>query len=425
MVAKPTAGYSAFPDFLVNASHAYWTNELKMWHNNWPYDGFWLDINDLSSWCTGSCGTGNLEKQPVHVPFGLPGEPGIISFSYPEGFEITNASEAAIASSASASLAAASPSPTTTGTPVVGYTSPTPGVRNITFPLYALNNTLTGHSLKYWEVAPYTTHNDKYNTTTYETHNLYGHLSGVASYNGLLEVFPGKRPFFLSRSTSPGDGNITGHWGGDTNSRWGNMYMTISEALGFSIAGMPYFGVETCGFNLNADMELCTRWMELSAFFPLYRNHNSRPGNTIDQFAYTWANTAEGTRKAMDVRFKLLPYQYTLFWKANQRGETVMRAVQWEFPDDESLKAVDNQFMLGPSILITPVLVPLATTVQGVFPGTEPWYDWYTYKQVDVQPGKNKTLDAPLVHIPVHVRGGSIIPSQQPGNTTKTTRMNP
>ncbi|KAJ4379014.1 hypothetical protein N0V86_005891 [Didymella sp. IMI 355093] len=419
-------GFSVWPDFMHNATQDFWTNEMQLYHEQLPFDGWWLDINDMSSWCTGSCGTGRLQDNPVHVPFKLPGEPGQINYEYPEAFDVTNATEAASASAASASQASAYPTPTTTTvTGTVGFTSPTPGVRNITFPPYALNLTLEGHSLLREAVAPYATHNDGYNTTEYELHNTYGYVSGKVTYNALLSVFPGKRPFWISRSTSPGSGAITGHWGGDTNSRWGNMFMTIPQALTFSVAGIPYFGVETCGFNGNADMELCTRWMQLSAFFPLYRNHNSR--NTIAQEAFRWATTAEATRRVMDVRFRLLPYQYTLFYAAHKRGETVLRALSWNFPDDESLKSIDNQFMLGPSILITPVLAPLLRTSQGVFPGVPDtrWYDWYTLEEVQAQPGQNVTLEAPLEHIPVHVRGGSIIASQTPGNTTKMTRMNP
>lgn len=97
----------------------------------------------------------------------------------------------------------------------LGFTSATPGVRNITFPPYALNLTLEGHSLLRQAVAPYATHNDGYNTTEYELHNTYGYVSGKATYNALLSVFPGKRPFWIARSTSPGSGAITGHWGGD------------------------------------------------------------------------------------------------------------------------------------------------------------------------------------------------------------------
>jgi alpha-glucosidase len=130
----------------------------------------------------------------------------------------------------------------------------------------------------------------------------------------------------------------------------------------------------------------------------------------------------------MDIRYSLLPYTYTLFWKANCQGETVLRALPWEFPNDESLKAIETQFMSGPAILVTPVLVPLATTVQGVFPGVADgtkWYDWYTLEPVDAAPGENKTLDAPLTHQPVHLRSGYIIPIQQAGNTTKMSRLSP
>lgn len=108
-------------------------------------------------------------------------------------------------------------------------------------------------------------------------------------------------------------------------------------------------------------MQLCTRLMQLSAWFPLYRDHNNR--NTIAQEAYRWSTTAEATRRIMDIRYSLLPYTYTLFHKANTAGETVLRALAWVFPDDEDLKAVETQFMSGPSILVTPVLEALATTV--------------------------------------------------------------
>lgn len=166
--------------------------------------------------------------------------------------------------------------------------------------------------------------------------------------------------------------------------------------------------------------------MQLSAWYPFYRNHNNR--NAIPQEAYIWATTAESTRRIMNIRYSLLPYTYTLFHKAHMAGETVLRALAWEFPNDASLAAVETQFMSGPALLITPVLVPLATTVNGVFPGVAEgtiWYDWYNLTKVDVAAGVNKTLEAPLLHQPIHIRGGFIIPTQKPGNTTSTSRKNP
>lgn len=130
----------------------------------------------------------------------------------------------------------------------------------------------------------------------------------------------------------------------------------------------------------------------------------------------------------MAVRYSLLGYMYTLFYHAHTKGETVMRALAWEFPNDESLRETYNQFMLGPSILVTPVLIPNVETVQGVFPGIglgERWYDWYTLTEVDAEPGENVTLQAPLEHINVHVRGGAVLVLQEPKLTTAETTKTP
>lgn len=105
-----------------------------------------------------------------------------------------------------------------------------------------------------------------------------------------------------------------------------------------------------------------------------------------------------------------------------------MRALAWEFPNEPSLAGVDTQFLLGPSILVTPVLEPLVSTVNGVFPGVGSgtvWYDWYNQTAVNAVAGQNTTIDAPLGHIPVYVKGGSILPLQQPGYTTRESRENP
>jgi alpha-glucosidase len=130
----------------------------------------------------------------------------------------------------------------------------------------------------------------------------------------------------------------------------------------------------------------------------------------------------------MNIRYSLIPYTYTLFHQAHEAGETVLRALAWEFPNDSQLAGIETQFMSGPALLVTPVLAPLATTVQGVFPGVAEgtrWYDWYTLEEVKAAPGENKTLEAPLLHQPIHIRGGYIVPIQKAGNTTKTSRLNP
>ena len=154
----------------------------------------------------------------MHPPFLLPGDPLTFDFNYPEGFNITNATEAASAAAASASQASAAsvspvlpPATTTTQ----GRTEPTPGVRNLNYPPYVINNVQAGHALGKSSIAPNATHNDQYNTTEYEMHNLFGLQISNATYHSLLELFPGRRPFTVGRSVFAGSGKTTSHWGGD------------------------------------------------------------------------------------------------------------------------------------------------------------------------------------------------------------------
>lgn len=419
-------GYTVFPDWLSSGAGQWWIDELVTWHKKLAFDGAWIDMSEVSSFCVGSCGSGNITINRVHPPFGLPGEPGSVIYSYPEGFNLTNGTEAKSAAAASSSQDAAVKSsagpaaaPTTTS---YLRTTPTPGVRNVNYPPYVINN--VQGDLAVHAVSPNATHQD--GTEEYDHHNLFGHQILNATYYGLLAAIPDKRPFIIGRSTFVGSGKWAGHWGGDNTSLFAYMLFSISQALSFSLFGIPMFGVDTCGFNGNSDEELCNRWMQLSAFFPFYRNHNTLSANA--QEAYVWSSVIDASKKAMNIRYQLLPYIYTLFYLAHNTGSTVLRALAWEFPNEPSLANVDLQFFLGPAILVTPVLAQGATTVDGVFPGVgkgEVYYDWYTQTAVKAEPGKNTTIEAPLGHIPVYIRGGHVLPIQEPALTTRDSRKNP
>lgn len=443
-------GFTVFPDWVgavMNGTGAFdwWTNEFEMWHSNVSFDGAWLDMSEVSSFCVGSCGSDEelLAMNPVHPPFGLPGEPGNIIYGYPEGFSITNASEAASVSAASSSEAASASSaslasmtmaasntlistasqasPSSTSTSYL-RTTPTPGVRNVNYPPYVINN--VQGDLAIHAVSPNATHNG--GIEEYDVHNLFGHQIINATYNALLKIFPGKRPLIIGRSTFAGSGKWAGHWGGDNTALFYYMQMAIPQALSFSLFGIPMFGVDTCGFNGNTDEELCNRWMMLSSFSSFYRNHNTL--SAISQEPYVWASVADATRKAMSIRYSLLPYIYTTMYHASTSGTTYLRALAWEFPNDPSLASADRQFLVGDAIMVVPVLSQGYTNVSGVFPGIadgETWYDWYNRSAVIASPRENITIDAPLSHIPVYVRGGRVLPMQQPALTTKAARTNP
>lgn len=417
-------GYTVFPDWHNPKSHEFWSNEIATWHQKVAFDGIWIDMSEVSSFCVGSCGTGNLTLNPVHPSFLLPGEPGDVIYDYPESFNVTNSTEAASASAASLSQAAATSTASASTTTSYLRTTPTPGVRDINYPPYVINHVQTGHDLAVHAVSPNATHID--GISDYDVHNLWGYQILNATYHGLLRVWEDKRPFIIGRSTFAGSGKWAGHWGGDNTSKWAYMFFSIPQALSFSLFGIPMFGVDTCGFNGNSDEELCNRWMQLSAFFPFYRNHNVL--SAIPQEPYVWASVIDASKAAMKIRYALLPYMYTLFYLAHTTGSTVMRALSWEFPNDPSLAAVDTQFLLGPSLMVVPVLEPQVDYVKGVFPGVgngEVWYDWYTQSVFDAEPGVNTTISAPLGHIPVFVRGGSILPMQEPALITRDARKTP
>ncbi|KAI0473381.1 glycoside hydrolase family 31 protein [Xylariaceae sp. FL0804] len=391
-------GFCTFGDWIGalfgdGGANRWWISEVAEYHSKIAFDGIWIDMSEVSSFCTGSCGSANRS----YIVDTL-------------GTEDSSSSSR----------------------PALGAVSDT---RDINSPPYTINNykgTLGGNT-----ISPNATHHD--GTVQYDFHNVWGHQLLNATYHALLDIFPGKRPFIIGRSTFAGSGKLAGHWGGDNYSIWPYLYFSIPQALSFSLFGIPMFGVDTCGFADAATAELCGRWMQLSAFFPFYRNHNEI--NAPGQEAYAWGpdgSVAEASRGAMRIRYALLPYLYTLFARSHAAGETVMRALAWEFPDEPWLAGADRQFLLGPALLVTPCLVEGATTVDGVFPGTggtggttdTVWYDWYTgFSAAAVAaitaPGQNVTLDAPLGHIPLHVRGGHVLPMQEPAMTTTAARGTP
>ena len=223
---------------------------MKTYHAKVAFDGAWIDMSEVSSFCVGSCGSGNITMNPVHPGFDLPGEPGSVIYNYPEGFNLTNSTEAASAASASSSQAASASSAggESLSSTSVNYlrTTPTPGVRDVDHPPYVINN-IQG-DLAVHAVSPNATHHD--GTLEYDVHNLYGHQILNATYHALLAAMPGIRPFIIGRSTFSGSGKWAGHWGGDNTSLFMYMFFSIPQALTFSLFGIPMFGVDTCGFQV-------------------------------------------------------------------------------------------------------------------------------------------------------------------------------
>lgn len=258
-------------------------------------------------------------------------------------------------------------------------------------------------------------------STHYNLHNMYGLTEAYATHRALVNV-RGKRPFVLSRSSYPGIGRFSGVWTGDVRSNWDQLQYSIPAVLMFSLFGVPLVGADICGFGGNTSEELCVRWMQLGAFYPFMRNHNDRPNTP--QEPYVFGKEAQAAmRSALNLRYSLLPFLYTLFHHAHTSADTVARPLFMEFPSDPNCQAIDQQFLWGKSLLISPVLE------QGVveLPAYFPFGTWYSLEngQPFYSKGQYLLLPAPLDTINVHVREGHIIPQQEPALTTTASRRNP
>ncbi|KAL7979401.1 hypothetical protein Chor_015425 [Crotalus horridus] len=192
--------------------------------------------------------------------------------------------------------------------------------------------------------------------------------------------------------------------------------------LSFSLFGVPLVGADICGFLSSTTEELCVRWTQLGAFYPFSRNHNTLLEKAQDPTAFSPA-ARTAMKAALELRYTLLPLLYSLFHWAHLQGDTVARPLFFEFPKDEATYTLDKQFLWGRVLLVTPVLEPGADSVIGYFPKGV-WYDYYTGSSVNSS-GESLKMAAPLNHINVHLREGTILPTQKPGGSTWLTRRNP
>uniref|UniRef100_UPI003AAB1127 lysosomal alpha-glucosidase n=1 Tax=Centroberyx gerrardi TaxID=166262 RepID=UPI003AAB1127 len=247
----------------------------------------------------------------------------------------------------------------------------------------------------------------------YNMHSLYGLMEAKASACALKSIL-GKRAFVISRSTFPSQGMYSGHWLGDNRSQWKDLYTSISGILTFNLLGIPLVGADVCGFSEEPQEELCVRWTQLGAFYPFTRNHNAIDMKPQDPTAFSpLACTA--MKQALLLRYSLFPVLYTLFHHAHVLGHTVARPMMFEFPKDVRTYGIDKQFMWGKSLLVTPVLDPGVDYVVGYFPEGL-WYDYYMGDSVRSK-GEELRLQAPLDKINLHLREGTVVPTQRPNLT--------
>lgn len=356
-VGEVWPGLTVFPDFMNPKIIDYWGPLITEFLDGVKVDGLWIDMNECSNFCDGSCNT-NGEAY------------------FEGGFNPDN-------------------------------------------PPYSINNGNSKLPLNVKTLSMTAKHFGE-NALEYNTHSLYGTAEGIVTRKA-LEGYYKKRTFILSRSTFSGAGQHVSHWLGDNFSTWEFLKASIAGIIDFNLFGIPMVGADICGFNGNTTEELCARWQALGAFYPFSRNHNTF--DAYDQYPYTWQTVEDVTIKTLKARYQLTPYFYTLFYNAHIQGGTVARGLFWEYPNDRMTYDIDEQFLLGSNLLVSPVLKEGETSVNAYLPSGV-WYDFWTGSQI-VSSGQHFLFEADLQSIPVHVRGGSIIPMKSSETTTVATRKNP
>ncbi len=244
-----------------------------------------------------------------------------------------------------------------------------------------------------------------------KVHNVYGLEMLKATSEGLQNLRPGLRNFVLGRAGYAGVQRYTATWTGDNTADWDHLKMNITMVLGLGLSGQPYSGADVGGYSDSPSPELMARWMNLGALMPFYRNHTEK--GTLPQEPWAFGlETEKSSQAALKLRYTLMPLLYDQFLEAAQTGAPILRPLFYEFPDDPESFKVEDEFLLGRDLLAAPVVAPGVTSREVYLPSGTSWFDYHTGEEF--RGGKSYEISAPWDKIPLFVRGGGIIPTQEP-----------
>jgi alpha-D-xyloside xylohydrolase len=242
----------------------------------------------------------------------------------------------------------------------------------------------------------------------YNAYPLY-HTTGV--FEGHRRDFPDRRPVILTRSAWAGqqrNGAIS--WSGDIHGDWETFRRQIPAGLNFVAAGLPYWNTDIGGFFAGdpkdpAYGELFTRWFEFGAFTPMFRVHGTGKSKEMWQFN---ADVQPILLKYDRLRYRLLPYIYSLAWQVTSRSGSMMRPLVFDFGADPDALDIGDQYMFGPAMMVAPVVRKGAADRTVYLPGGGDWYDFWTGKRMKAK--ATIVSHAPLDTLPLFVRAGSVLP---------------
>ena len=247
------------------------------------------------------------------------------------------------------------------------------------------------------------------NASHAEIHNVYGMENTRATYEGLKALRPNERAFVMTRASFAGGQRYAVTWTGDNSSTWDHLKLMVHQLINLGLSGFSYAGADVGGFTGGPSPELMTRWFEIAAFTPIFRDHSAKDTPRAEP----WVDGPQQLairRRFVDERYRLMPYLYALADENSRTGDPLMRPVFYDYP--EAARAPCDQsisFSLGKSLLIAPPPKMESPEKYDVCLPPGGWFNYWTGKRVNAA----KVSETPrLDSIPVFVRAGTILPRE-------------
>ena len=268
-----------------------------------------------------------------------------------------------------------------------------------------------------------------------EYFNAYALVNAMAIYDGQRGENPDSRVFLLTRSGFAGlQRYSTATWSGDIGTRWEDMKSQISAGLNFAMSGIPYWTMDIGGFcvekryeqakegseDLKEWRELNTRWFQFGAFCPLFRSHGQYPYREIYNIAPEGHPAYNSMVHYTKLRYRLMPYIYSLAGMTYFNDYTIMRALVMDFTSDVKTHNIGDQYMFGPDLMVAPVYKYKETSRDVYFPNGANWYNFDTREYI--QGNQSKHVSAPYERLPLFVREGAILPMGKDIQSTKESQ---
>ena len=244
--------------------------------------------------------------------------------------------------------------------------------------------------------------------THLQYHNVYGFLMVKASREGIMDVRPEKRPFILTRSNFLGGQRYAATWTGDNGSSWEHLKMSVPMSLTLGLSGQPFSGADIGGFLFNANADLFGNWIGFGAFYPFARGHACAGTNNKEPWAFG-KEIEDASRIALERRYILLPYFYTLLHEASTNGMPIMRPVFFADPKDLSLRAEEEAFLIGDDLLIIPAFANHPNLPKGI------------WRELSLVEGDKQNK----YQAKIKLRGGSIVPTGKIIQNTNEKSLDP